>query len=606
MLKFPYGKSDFYSLITDNYFYVDRTAAIPLLEEASPYLLFLRPRRFGKSLLRSMLENYYDVAKASEFEKLFGHLAIGSKPTPKHNQYLVMTWDFSTLNTAGEEVREVQRSLDSHLNGCIEQFKTHYRDLLSKEIEIDPNNAIHSFQMALIAVSQTPYGLYLLIDEYDKFANDVIRAGQTLTPARADALIAGERLLRTVFNAVKSATSGRGLERVLMTGVWPVALAGLITYGYDISTHIYSYPEFNDLCGFREEELEAVLTQLAVDQQLPPAKVTEALSLMKTFYQGVRFNSRSPSLVYNPTLALYFFQHFQLDGGYPEEFLDPTLALDRPQLADFTKWFQGEAVIAAALREDTPITLPKLSGFLSFLEFLEPKRNSFAQASLLYYFGALTRRGPRTIYGDLELWIPNLVIRQQYVELRREQLLPDPADRQEAQRVVKSFYRTGEFQPLANFVEQHRQSLFGPREANHANESVTKEVLATLLFDNTFYVTDSEPALPPRAANFTMLVRPDQRHHQFFDVLIEFNFLNLGDVELDGGEKLTSEKVKSLTLEQLKTLPAIQAALVQATTPLPNYRRLLQNASSNPLRLRVYAVVAVGFERLVWLEVNEE
>lgn len=97
MMKFPYGISDFYKIITEGYLYVDRTDRISLLEEAGSTLLFLRPRRFGKSLLLSLLENYYDVAKAGEFERLFGHLAVGHNPTPLHNRYLVMRWDFSDV-----------------------------------------------------------------------------------------------------------------------------------------------------------------------------------------------------------------------------------------------------------------------------------------------------------------------------------------------------------------------------------------------------------------------------------------------------------------------------------------------------------------------------
>ena len=86
-MKFPYGIANFYSIITENYFYQDRTDRIPFIENIGQQLLFLRPRRFGKSLLLSMLENYYDIAKADEFEKLFGHLAIGKNPTAKYNQY---------------------------------------------------------------------------------------------------------------------------------------------------------------------------------------------------------------------------------------------------------------------------------------------------------------------------------------------------------------------------------------------------------------------------------------------------------------------------------------------------------------------------------------
>ncbi len=67
-LKFPYGMSDFYDLRQENYLYIDRTQAIPLLEQTGKQLLFLRPRRFGKSLWLSVLENYYDINKADQFE----------------------------------------------------------------------------------------------------------------------------------------------------------------------------------------------------------------------------------------------------------------------------------------------------------------------------------------------------------------------------------------------------------------------------------------------------------------------------------------------------------------------------------------------------------
>ena len=149
MLKFPYAVSDFYKLITDHYFYVDRTASIPLLEEAGDHLLFLRPRRFGKSLLLSMLENYYDVAKASQFEKLFGHLAIGKQPTSKHNQYFVLKWDFSEVRPTGGDANEVWQALCDHINGKIGRFQKTYRVWLQDEIVCKPDNAMYLFQSLL-------------------------------------------------------------------------------------------------------------------------------------------------------------------------------------------------------------------------------------------------------------------------------------------------------------------------------------------------------------------------------------------------------------------------------------------------------------------------
>ena len=100
-MKFPYGLSDFSKIILGGYFYQDRTDRIPLLESAGDQLIFIRPRRFGKSLLLSMLDHYYDVNRAGQFDALFGHLTIGQHPTPLHNQYFVMKWDFSLVKAQG-------------------------------------------------------------------------------------------------------------------------------------------------------------------------------------------------------------------------------------------------------------------------------------------------------------------------------------------------------------------------------------------------------------------------------------------------------------------------------------------------------------------------
>ncbi len=108
-MKFPYGISDFDSLITRQYYYADCTDQIPLLEEAGDQLPFLRPRWFGKSLLLSMLENYYDLNKADRFESLFGSLAIGRNPTAGHNRYFVLKWDFSEVSPLGDG-EEIKRN----------------------------------------------------------------------------------------------------------------------------------------------------------------------------------------------------------------------------------------------------------------------------------------------------------------------------------------------------------------------------------------------------------------------------------------------------------------------------------------------------------------
>ena len=116
-------------------------------------------------------------------------------------------------------------------------------------------------------------------DEYDNFANEVLMARQQ----DYEALLYGEGLLKTVFKAVKAAAGGQGLDRVFITGVSPVVLSDM-TSGYNVGENIYLEPAFNDLCGFTEAEIAAVLARLAGEGAAwSPA---EALDTMRTFYNG--------------------------------------------------------------------------------------------------------------------------------------------------------------------------------------------------------------------------------------------------------------------------------------------------------------------------------
>jgi len=594
MLKFPYGLGDFYRLVTGHYFYADRTAQIRLLEDAGDQLLFLRPRRFGKSLLLSMLENYYDVAKADEFEKLFGHLAIGANPTPKHNQYWVMKWDFSNVSAAGE-ISDIQQSLYDHINGCIEQFVAHYRHLLDYEIIRDSHNAIRSFQSVLAAVSQTPYRLYLLIDEYDNFANTVLMSSHSFSQTRYQTLLTGEGSLKTLFSVVKSASNGRGLERVFITGVSPLVLSDM-TSGYNVSKSLSLEPEFNELCGFTEAELQAVLTQIANECQFSLQEVTEALATMRTFYNGYCFSTQTTNLVYNSTLAIYFLEHFQKRCQPPEELLDSNLEMDKNKLTYISTRQHGGTLIRTALLADPPVTIDSLAKRFDLSELLKPDQDPKVLAALLYYFGVLTLQGRHGL-GKLALRIPNLVVRQLYVERLQELLLPDSTARLEVTQLAELFYQTGHLQPLCDFIESHPFSVFDNRDSTTATELVLKAVFVALLFNSRYYQMDSETALGRRYADLTMIVHPNMRQYHLFDFLFEFKFVKLNEVNLTGAA------VKQKTLAELKALPRVATQLSVATTQVQGYRPGLQQTYGDPLRLRAYAVVAVGFERLVWEEV---
>ena len=256
-MRFPYGICDFNKIITDKLFYCDRTDRISELEMTGYYLLFLRPRRFGKSLLLSMLENYYDVARKDRFHYLFGHLLIGKNPTPLRNKYFILKWDFSCVDPSGS-AKDIKRALHDHINACIKGFMSDYEDYLSTEIEVDPENAVNSIESLLSATRKSGHPVYLLIDEYDNFANELMMGVRRKKKDIYEALVYEEGPLKTLFKAVKSSTDGSGFDRSFITGVSPVVMSD-ITSGYNIAKNIYLDSAFNDLCGFHEKEVGEAL-----------------------------------------------------------------------------------------------------------------------------------------------------------------------------------------------------------------------------------------------------------------------------------------------------------------------------------------------------------
>jgi hypothetical protein len=595
-MNFPYGISDYYQVITEDYFYVDRTSHIPRIETAGKQLLFLRPRRFGKSLLLSMLENYYDLAKADEFERLFGRLAIGSNPTPKRNQYFVLKWDFSAIDPSGS-ADEVRQSLHQHINQQIQAFGRYYGGRLAYPIQIEPNNALASFQSLLSAVRQTPHRLYLLIDEYDNFANEILMGGQPTGRSRYEGLLRGEGALKAVFKTVKAAAAGWGLDRVFITGVAPIVLSDM-TSGYNVATNIYLSPDFHSLCGFTEAEVAEAMTEVVAGGGLPESEVEQNLSQMRLYYNGYRFSDEQQDFIYNPTLALYFLRHFQQRRRPPANMLDSNLAMDRGKLSYIAQLPGGAELIVDALEDQPDLSVPVLADRFGVEDLLTVQKDREFMASLLYYFGVLTLVG-RGALGKLQLRIPNLVMRKLYVERLVALLLPDREKQQEGQRAAETLYQTGDLQPLCDFLEQHYFKVFSNRDYLQANELTVKTAFLTLLFNDLLYIMDSETTAGRRYADLTMVVRPDARQYQVFDLLLEFKFVKLGDVGLSG------EEARRMSVDELLALAPVRQKLAEARAQATDYKRELAARYQTELRLRAYAVVALGFERLVWEEIPE-
>ena len=592
MLRFPYAISDFHALRTQGYLYLDRTTAIPDLEAAGKQLVFLRPRRFGKSLLLSMLAHYYDINMAGEFAALFGGLAISQQPTAEHNQYLMLRFDFSKVSAKGK-VDDIQRSLFIHLNLAIQDFMQRYQPLLKHGVTI-MEDALGSLQSVMDAVKNSGYAIYLLIDEYDNFANEVL-VHDVGNRQRYSDLLESEGVVKTLFKIIKAGASEGKIARVFITGVSPLVLSDM-TSGYNVATSIYLEPRFNALCGISHAELEGLVAEVMQACGQDATQQADVLNTMKQFYNGYRFCEQPDSaLLYNPTLAFYFLRHYQMDGKPPRQLLDGNLAMDASRIRYIANLPGGASVIGNILDEQNPVLLPYLENQFGVEQLHRLQHDARYMVSLLYFFGVLTISGLGGALEELRLDVPNRVIYALYVETLREKTLPDLAQRREVEGLAKQFYQTADLQPLADYLETSYFKVFNNRDYRWGNELTIKAAFMSLLFDDTYYIMDSEAALQRRYADLLMIIRPDMRRLAVLkDVVLEFKYLSLADVGL------TAEGVRRQSRETLQQIPVVQTALQAALLQLRDYQRVLVEKYREPQRLRCLAVVALGFERLVW------
>ena len=241
-MKLPYGESNFKKIITQNFLYVDKTAYIALLEENGSFNILLRPRRFGKSLFVSTLRYYYDIRFQEDFDSLFGTLAIGKNPTPLHNSYQVLVFDFSGIATDDEQsIRQgFHRRVETGLKKFLMQYGyPHEYAGIIEEQEAAAGKMDHF--LSLIGDAK----IYLLIDEYDHFANAVL--GDSL--GLFTKIVGKGGFVRAFYETLKTATMEGIIDRLFITGVTSITLDSM-TSGFNIGDNITFHQDFNQAMGF--------------------------------------------------------------------------------------------------------------------------------------------------------------------------------------------------------------------------------------------------------------------------------------------------------------------------------------------------------------------
>ncbi len=607
-MKIPYGVADFYRLRTRGQLYVDRTDRIPVLEDLGESLLFLRPRRFGKSLWLSTLACYYDLALAGEHERLFGDLAIAKAPTSLAHRYFVLRWDFSKIDPdpppwgvnakVHSRHQRIGNEVRGYLNATIDVFQRDYREALPEILPLG-EDPFHNLERLLSVIRQTPYRLYLLIDEYDNFANEVL----TSDAAVYSELVQTDGPFKYLFKWVKGLMAGAGLERLFITGVSPMLMSD-VTSGMNVAENVYLYPELNSLCGFTETEVCGLLEDLHAEKfpvgpppeevaAAPPWTVEDARTMLRDWYNGYLFAVGAEQTIYNPTLVLYFLKHLQRTGAYPDQMLDSNLAADEGKLDYMAQLASGQDAVIDLITKEEPLEIRLLLDRFTLKELVEHSaQDTSFFGSYLFYLGMLTLR-QKTESRTLELDVPNEVMHGLYVARLRKILMPLGASRSAADAILFGFLRSGDLKPLLDFIETSLFPTFSNRDATWANELTVKTIFLTLLWNDTSYITHSEPEVDHRYADLCLLRRPDARTSSLWDLLFEFKRLSLGELGMSGVD------VKAASRAELMELGKVKDALDRAEAQIAAYRTALKRSRGETLKLRSYAVVALGFERLV-------
>jgi hypothetical protein len=592
MKKLPYAIANFMAIREENYLYIDRTSHIRTLENMSgKSFLFVRPRRFGKSLWLNVLNRYYDLALADRFEMLFGDLDIGKHPTPLHNRYFVMEWDFSRIDPRGT-ADDIADRMNETLNSVIEEFLMYYEDFLPARVKIK-SQAINTLGGLLAVIAKTPHKLCLLIDEYDNFANEVMASEESAY----EKLVRKEGPLKTLYKGIKEFMKRTPLDRVFVTGVSPVVM-GDITSAANIFSNIYLDAEFNSICGFTEEEVRDILNLAMGECSMEQTDADDAMQMMKTWYNGFRFSEDETELVYNPTLVLYFLDHFLRGCKYPIRMLDSNLAVDEGKLEHLSSILSGRQAVINLLQNDEPIVVNALADRFTLSAMLDrAAQDDKFLASHLYYLGMLTVTG-RDARGRVCLAPPNLVTKKLYADRILRFLLPAGADRNTAGEGVDRLISDGDMGPLLSFVENKIFPVFSNRDYRWMNEFAVKMAFATLLFDDITYALFSEPEVSRGYADLCLILRPDARQYQLSDMLFEFKYVSLKDLNLSG------KKVRGMSEKELLGKPPVKKAFKDAEAQIRRYAGVLRERFGEKLRLKCYIVVSIGFDRLFGKEVT--
>lgn len=345
-LKYPIGIQTFENIIEGGWAYVDKTRFVYDLATTGKFFFLNRPRRFGKSLLLSTLEAYFEGKWA-----LFEGLEISSLED-EWIEYPVLYMDFTGSNYSDIE------ALDAKLNYFFEQYEKKYSCLNTEH-----NEGVRFAELIDAVANKTGKQVVILIDEYDKPVVDNLT-----NTALSESL---RNKLQGLFSVVKAKESK--IRFCMLTGVsklGKLSVFSALNNLYDISMD----NAYSEICGITEEELRAVFDpSIAEMANTLEMSKEECYAEFKKQYDGYHFCEGAEGL-YNPfsvlnALSSKSFRNYWFETGTPG-FLVNYLKDGGYVLDDLNVNEVSEAMLTGA-QYDRPevITLLYQTGYLTIKDY---------------------------------------------------------------------------------------------------------------------------------------------------------------------------------------------------------------------------------------------
>ena len=440
--RIPYGISNFKQLRREGKYYVDKSEYIKRLEETDNFLFLIRPRRFGKSIFLNMLRAYYDLNEADAFDTLFDGLWIKEHPTPEKNNYQVLYFDFSRISGLNDELKQ---NFDGYCGIMLDSFASRYERFypagFAQAVKSIPT-ASQKLNYINAAAQEAGCRMYLIIDEYDNFTNNVLneqgeKVYHSLTHATG--------FYRDIFKQFKGM-----FDRILMLGVSPVTLDDL-TSGYNIATNITMRPEFNMMLGFSETDVREMIRYYQSVGRITRAE-DDIVEEMRPWYDNYCFAKESLDTdpkMFNCDMVLYFLNYLVQTGHSPEHMIDPNTRTDYGKLKKLIR-LDGTSPYRTGLINEIAqkgYTVGNIEPSFPAERLTRPEMF----VSLLYYYGMLTisdRFGAR-----LKLGIPNNNVRRQYYDyLLEEYQAIHPVNLMRLADVYDAAALEGDWSPMLEFI----------------------------------------------------------------------------------------------------------------------------------------------------------